>query len=202
MHFVPSQLGKSFNGSQLGSLIHLWQASWLTEASWSKGMLTRMTWLYSICSFSPQQVSPGLYTWWSQGPKSETHIKASWGQAQNLQFPFHRFFKSNQVARAAQIEGYIERDCTSSRKERVCGHFCHLLYLLWGTLIHEDTTMRLKVIHNLGHKFSPQTLLSSRFLPCYSFCLSVVSHLVRDSLRNFWKFPWDTKPCNWCYLLA
>lgn len=109
MHFVPSQLGKSFSWSQLGSLIHLWQAPWLTEASWSKGMLTRMTCLYSICSFSPQQVSPGLYTWWSQGPKSEAHIKASWGQAQNLQFPFHCFFKSNQVAWAAQIEGVYRK---------------------------------------------------------------------------------------------
>lgn len=46
-------------------------------------------------------------------------------------------------------------------------------------LTNEDTAMRLKFMHNLWHTFSPQIFLSSKFRPCLSFHLSVVTQSVR-----------------------
>lgn len=51
-------------------------------------------------------------------------------------------------------------------------------------LNNKDKIMRLKFIHDLWHKFSPQTFLSSKFLPCYSFHLSLVTQSLSHSLRN------------------
>ena len=84
-----------------------------------------------------------------------------------------------------------ERESTSWRKGYV---HIFAFNLLWGTLIHEGTTMRWKLIHNLGHRFSPQTPLSSKFIARCSLSSLSGSETLPQKLGNphgdaSWGFP-------------
>ena len=137
---------------------------------------------------SPPQVNSGLDTWYSQCPKGETHIKVSWGQSQNLR-SFLSIISCSQIKLhgTPRLKGQRKRFLPpEGRKGYVCSF---ALNLLWGTLIHESATMRWKFIHNSGHKFRPQTLLTSKFLARYSLSFLSGSESLPQKLGNLHGMP-------------
>ena len=137
---------------------------------------------------SPPQVNSGLDTWYSQCPKGETHIKVSWGQSQNLR-SFLSIISCSQIKLhgTPRLKGQRKRFLPpEGRKGYVCSF---ALNLFWGTLIHESATMRWKFIHNSGHKFRPQTLLTSKFLARYSLSFLSGSESLPQKLGNLHGMP-------------